>query len=107
MRQIPLIAFNAFMELIRQPVFLLLFTISVIVCLILGAVPYFGFGGTGIDVVNFDVKMVKDGVLTVMLLSGLFAAVICASTSLAREISSGTAMVVLSKPVGEGCDMVP
>ena len=44
--------------------------------------------------------MVKDGVLTVMLLSGLFAAVICASTSLAKEISSGTAMVVLSKPVG-------
>jgi len=100
MRQIPLIAFNAFMELIRQPVFLLLFTLSVIVCLLLAAVPYFGFGGTGIDVVNFDVKMVKDGVLTVMLLSGLFAAVICASTSLAKEISSGTAMVVLSKPVG-------
>ena len=88
------------MELIRQPVFLLLFTLSVIVCLLLAAVPYFGFGGTGIDVVNFDVKMVKDGVLTVMLLSGLFAAVICASTSLAKEISSGTAMVVLSKPVG-------
>ena len=88
------------MELIRQPVFLLLFTLSVIVCLLLAATPYFGFGGTGIDVVNFDVKMVKDGALTVMLLSGLFAAVICASTSLAKEISSGTAMVVLSKPVG-------
>jgi len=88
------------MELIRQPVFLLLFTLSVIMCLLLAATPYFGFGGTGIDVVNFDVKMVKDGVLTVMLLSGLFAAVICASTSLAKEISSGTAMVVLSKPVG-------
>ncbi|MDE2680381.1 MAG: ABC transporter permease [Verrucomicrobiota bacterium] len=100
MRQIPIIAFNAFMELIRQPVFLLLFTLSVIVCLLLAATPYFGFGGTGIDVVNFDVKMVKDGALTVMLLSGLFAAVICASTSLAKEISSGTAMVVLSKPVG-------
>jgi len=88
------------MELIRQPVFLLLFTLSVIACLLLAATPYFGFGGTGIDVVNFDVKMVKDGALTVMLLSGLFAAVICASTSLAKEISSGTAMVVLSKPVG-------
>ena len=88
------------MELIRQPVFLLLFTLSVIVCLLLAATPYFGFGGTGIDVVNFDVKMVKDGALNVMLLSGLFAAVICASTSLAKEISSGTAMVVLSKPVG-------
>ena len=88
------------MELIRQPVFLLLFTLSVITCLLLAASPYFGFGGTGLNVVNFDVKMVKDGALTVMLLSGLFAAVICASSSLAREITSGTALVVLSKPVG-------
>jgi hypothetical protein len=100
MRQIPIIAFNAFMELIRQPVFLLLFSVSVIMCLLLAASPYFGFGGTGLNVVNFDVKMVKDGALTVMLLSGLFAAVICASSSLAREITSGTALVVLSKPVG-------
>ena len=100
MRQIPIISFNAFMELIRQPVFLLLFTLSVITCLLLAASPYFGFGGTGLNVVNFDVKMVKDGALTVMLLSGLFAAVICASSSLAREITSGTALVVLSKPVG-------
>ena len=88
------------MELIRQPVFLLLFSISVIVCLLLAASPYFGFGGTGLHVVDFDVKMVKDGALTVMLLSGLFAAVICASSSLAREITTGTALVVLSKPVG-------
>jgi hypothetical protein len=63
-------------------------------------VPYFGFGGTDNAPVNFDIKMVKDGALTVMFISGLFAAVICASSSLSREISTGTALAVLSKPVG-------
>ena len=35
-----------------------------------------------------------------MLLSGLFGAVLSASASLAREIRTGTALAVLSKPVG-------
>jgi ABC-type transport system involved in multi-copper enzyme maturation permease subunit len=35
-----------------------------------------------------------------MLLAGLFASIICASTSLAQEIRTGTALAVLSKPVG-------
>ena len=100
MRQIPTIALNAFMELVRQPVFLLLFTISPLVMIVLAAVPYFGFGGTDNAPVNFDIKMVKEGALTVMFASGLFAAVICASSSLSREISTGTALAVLSKPVG-------
>ncbi|HZI31784.1 MAG TPA: hypothetical protein VFF11_05555, partial [Candidatus Binatia bacterium] len=38
--------------------------------------------------------------LAVMLLAGLFGAVLSASASLAREIRSGTALAVLSKPVG-------
>ena len=100
MRQIPTIALNAFMELVRQPVFLLLFTISPLIMIILAAVPYFGFGGTDMGPVNFDIKMVKDGALTVMFVSGLFAAVICASSSLSREVSTGTALAVLAKPVG-------
>ena len=100
MRQIPIIAFNAFMELVRQPVFLLLFCVSSLLIIILAAVPYFGFGGTDLSPVNADIKMVKDGALSVMLISGLLAAVICASSSLSREISTGTALAVLSKPVG-------
>ena len=100
MRQIPTIALNAFMELVRQPVFLLLFTISPLIMIILAAVPYFGFGGTDMGPVNFDIKMVKDGALTVMFVSGLFAAVICASSSLSQEVSTGTALAVLAKPVG-------
>ena len=54
--------------------------------------PYFGFGE--------DPKLVKDSVLAIMLLSGLFGAVLSASASVAHEIRSGTALAVLAKPVG-------
>ena len=44
MRQFVTIAVNAFMELIRQPIFLLLTTSSAAFCIFLASVPYFGFG---------------------------------------------------------------
>lgn len=93
MRQFLTIATNAFMELIRQPVFLLLVTAAVTFEVFLASVPYFGFGD--------DPKLVKDSTLAVMLLAGLIGAVLSASASLAREIRSGTALAVLSKPVGK------
>jgi hypothetical protein len=43
---------------------------------------------------------VENSALAAMLLSGLFGAVLSASASLAREIRTGTALAVLSKPVG-------
>jgi len=92
MRQFFTIATNAFMELVRQPVFLLLLTCSALFNVFLAAVPYFGFGD--------DPKLVKDSTLAVMLLSGLFGAVLNASASVAHEIRSGTALAVLAKPVG-------
>lgn len=92
MRQFTTIAINAFMELIRQPVYLLLMTTSSVFCVFLASIPYFGFGD--------DPKLVKDSTLAVALLAGLLGAVLCASSSLAREIRSGTALAVLSKPVG-------
>ena len=88
------------MELVRQPVFLLLFTLSPLLCVGLALFDYFGFGGTSTGPVNFDVKMVKDGALTVTLFTGLAAAVLCATSSISREIETGTALAVLSKPVG-------
>lgn len=94
MRPFVAIAINAFMELIRQPIFLLLVTASAFFEVFLACVPYFGFGD--------DPKMVKDSVLAVMLLAGLLGAVLSASASLAREIRSGTALAVLSKPIGRG-----
>ena len=92
MRQFGNIAVNAFMELIRQPVFLLLMTGSVLFELFLAVPYYFAFGD--------EPKLVENSVLAVMLLSGLFGAVMSASSSLAREIRTGTALAVLSKPVG-------
>src|SRR5664279_2145705 len=92
MRQFITIAANAFMELLRQPVFLLLTTCSAAFEIFLATPYYFAFGD--------EPKLVKNSVLAVMLLSGLFGAVLSASASLAREIRAGTALAVLSKPVG-------
>ena len=92
MRQFLTIAANAFLELIRQPVFLLLATGSALFILFLATPYYFAFGD--------EPKLVKNSSLAVMLLSGLFGAVLSASASLARELHRGTALAVLSKPVG-------
>jgi ABC-type transport system involved in multi-copper enzyme maturation permease subunit len=92
MRQFLTIAVNAFMELIRQPIFLLLMTGAVLFEIFLAVPYYFAFGD--------EPKLVENSVLAVMLLCGLFGAVLSASSSLAREIRSGTALAVLSKPVG-------
>ena len=92
MRQFFTIAANAFMELIRQPVFLLLMTGSVLFELFLAVPYYFALGD--------EPKLVQNSALAVMLLSGLFGAVLNASASLAREIRVGTALAVLSKPIG-------
>src|SRR6266700_4373141 len=92
MRPFLTIAGSAFMELVRQPVYLLLMTSSAVFNVFLAAVPYFGFGD--------DPKLVKDSTLAVMLVSGLFGAVLNASASVAHEIRSGTALAVLAKPIG-------
>lgn len=92
MRQFLTIALNAFMELVRQPVFLLLMTCSALFEMFLATPFYFAFGD--------EPKLVKNSVLGVMLLAGLLGAVLSASASLARELRSGTALAVLSKPVG-------
>src|SRR5437879_4438590 len=92
MRQFITIATNAFMELVRQPVFLLLMTGSAAFEMFLATPYYFAFGD--------EPKLVKNSTLAVMLLAGLLGAVLSASASLAREIRAGTALAVLSKPVG-------
>src|SRR5271163_5023600 len=92
MRQFITIGLNAFMELVRQPVFLLLMTGSAVFEIFLATPFYFAFGD--------EPKLVKNSTLAVMLLAGLVGAVLSASASLAREIRSGTALAVLSKPVG-------
>src|SRR6516165_2580800 len=92
MRQFLTISTNAFMELVRQPVFLLLMTSSAVFEIFLATPYYFAFGD--------EPKLVKNSTLAVMLLAGLLGAVLAATSSLAREICTGTALAVLSKPVG-------
>lgn len=86
------IAVNAFFELVRQPVYLILMVFSVVFIFFLSNIYYFGFGD--------DPKMVKENGLAVLFLSGLFTAVFGASNTISNEIRSGTALAVLSKPVG-------
>src|ERR1044071_3247199 len=92
MRQFATIASNALLELVRQPIFLLLTTVSAAFEIFLATPYYFAFGD--------EPKMVKNSVVAVMLMSGLFGAVLSASNALAREIRAGTALAVLAKPVG-------
>src|SRR5258707_13357365 len=92
MRQFVTIAPNAFMELVRQPVFLLLMTASAAFEIFLATPYYFAFGD--------EPKLVKNSTLAVMLLSGLVGAVLSASASLARELRTGTAPAVLAQAAG-------
>lgn len=85
------IAVNAFFELVRQPIYLILMTSSVVFIFFLSNIYYFGFGE--------DPKMVKENGLAVVFLSGLFCAVFGAANTVSHEIRSGTALAVLSKPV--------
>ena len=92
MRQFATIAGNAFMELIRQPVFLLLLSVSSLFEVFLACINYFGFGD--------EPKLVKNSALAVMFLAGLFARRVERIGLGGREIRSGTALAVLAKPVG-------
>lgn len=86
------IASGTFQELIRQPVYLLLLAGGVAFITLLGNISYFALGD--------ESRMVKQSALAFMLVAGLFSAALSASSTLAREIRAGTALAVLSKPVG-------
>ncbi|MBL9137342.1 MAG: ABC transporter permease [Verrucomicrobiales bacterium] len=86
------IALSSFHELIRQPFWLILGSGGVVFMLVLAHSNYFALGE--------ESRQVKQSVLAFMLVAGLIAAVLGASFLVAREVRSGTALVVLSKPVG-------
>ncbi len=92
MRQFVTIATNAFMELVRQTIFLVLLSVSSAFIVFLANVYYFSLGD--------DPKTTKDSILAVIFVTGLFGAVLSAAASVAHEIRSGTALAVLSKPIG-------
>jgi ABC-type transport system involved in multi-copper enzyme maturation permease subunit len=85
------VAYAAFREGFRQPLFWVLFALGFTALLISPIVPYFTFGE--------DLTMVKDlGYDTMMLVAALFGT-ITASQSISEEIEGRTAVTLMSKPV--------
>lgn len=86
-----MIASATFKEAIRQPLFLLLLAIAILLLIVNTFLPFFSLGG--------DIMMLKDTGLATLLVCGLFLAVWTASTAIADEIEGKTAMTLLSKPI--------
>jgi len=78
-------------EAVRQPVFLLVMLLAILVLTVNTYIPFFTFGE--------DVKMLKDIGLATILTFGLLLAVWTSSTSVSEEIEGKTAMTLLSKPI--------
>ncbi len=79
-------------EAMSQPLFIVVLVIGVVALLLFPFVPYNTFGD--------DLKMHKDGGLTVIMLLSIVLAVWTASVSVSDEIEGRTALTLLSKPVG-------
>lgn len=79
-------------ETIRQPILLLLLTACVVLTALMPMVQLHAFGEYG--------KLARESGLAFHFAFGLVAAVVAAGSSLARDVQTGTASVVLSKPVG-------
>lgn len=86
------ITFSTMLEMTRQPVYLILLAGSLVFTVLLASTYYPGIGE--------DPRIVKQSVLALIFVTGLFSAALNASASVAREIRNGTALAVLSKPVG-------
>lgn len=78
-------------EAVRQPVFILLLMMSIVLLGVFYILPFFTLGE--------DVKMLKDCGLATILFSGALLAIWTSSTSIAAEIEGKTAMTLLSKPI--------
>ena len=78
-------------EAVRQPVFLLLSVLAIVVILGNYYVPFFSLGE--------DTKMFIDCGLATILICGLLLSIWTASMSVADEIEGKTAMTLLSKPI--------
>ena len=78
-------------EAVRQPLFLLMLAIGILLIGVNTILPFFSLGE--------DIKMLKDCGLSTILISGLLLAIWTSSTSIASEIEGKTAMTLLSKPI--------
>jgi len=85
------IAKNTFRESVREPIYLLVLLSALT---LIGIYPIFT-----LFVFRQQVKLVVDSAMATTLVLGWVIAVLCASHAIAREITNGTALLLLSKPV--------
>lgn len=85
------IARNSALEIIRDPIFLILLSVTFALIGFLPVVSAYSMGG--------QQKFVHDSSLAALWLLGLMAAAFGASSAVTKEIQRGTALTVLSKPV--------
>ena len=85
------VARNTFRECLREPIFFILLVSAIILIGLFPSISLFVF--------REQMKLVVDSAMATTLLFGLIAAVLCAGNAVAREISNGTVLLLLSKPV--------
>lgn len=85
------IALNTFRESVREPVYFLMLLCAIGLILHYPSMALFVFSD--------QLKLVVDSSMATSLLFSLFAAVLCASHTVAREMRNGTVLLLLSKPV--------
>lgn len=93
-RQFTVIARAAATEILRQPSVLLLFLAFYWATTLTPLFQVFRFGEPG--------RMVRDGGLAFMLLSGMALSVCAAATTVRRELAGGSAATALSRPLQRG-----
>lgn len=91
MGTIAAIAVNTFREIIRQRVFLLVLVLTAAALLVLLIFPYF--------TIKQETEMFKDLALSTATLAMVLLVALTASSAMAEELESRTAMTLLSKPV--------
>ena len=85
------IAFNAFRESLREPVYFLMLLAAL---LLIAHYP-----SASIFVFSEQLKLVVDSSMATTLLFGLVVAVLCSSYTVAREMRNGTVLLLMSKPI--------
>lgn len=85
------IAANTLKESVREPIYALLLMCAV---LLIANFPF-----VAIFVFYDQVKLVVDSSMATTMLFGLFAAVLCSSNTVSREMRDGTVLLLFSKPV--------
>ena len=85
------VARNTFRECLREPIFFILLVAAVSIIGIFPSISLFAF--------REQIKLVSDSAMATTLVFGLIAAVLCASHTISREMSNGTVLLLLSKPI--------